>query len=622
MKRLLVLALVAIVSRSAAAESTVTFTRDVAPILYAHCATCHQPDGAAPFSLLTYADARQRARLIARVTRSRYMPPWQPDNDGFAGDRRLTEAQTATLEGWVVEGAVEGDADDLPPPPRLAAGWQSGQPDLVLTLPSYVVRADGPDVFRNFVVAVPGAATRFVRGLELRPGTRAVHHANIRVDPTAASRRLDEADPEPGYEGVILKSADFPDGHFLGWTPGQAPPLAADDMAWKLDSGSDFVVQLHIRPTGKPERIQPSIGLYFAAAAPSRTPSIVRLGRQNLDIAAGADRVPVTDSFTLPVDVEVRAIQPHAHYRAREMEATATLPSGAQRPLIAIRHWDFNWQDQYRYREPFWLPAGTRIDMAYVFDNSAANPRNPDHPPQRVSWGWRSSDEMADVWIQMMTRSDEDRARLAASSRRKMAAEDVIGCETIIGREPDYAAVRNDAAALYLEIGRPEDALRHFEAVRRLQPESAVARYNVGVAFEALHRNADAAREYEAAVRLDPRYSAAHNNLGNMRLAERRLDEAMREYERAVESGPSNAEAHNNLGAVRVAAGNAPAAIEPLETAVRVRFTYPEAHFNLARAYAAVGRAADANHEAAIAEAQAVAEGKTELAARIRELRR
>ena len=621
MKRLLALAIVWIAAPPPAAEPAVTFTRDVAPILYARCAPCHQPGGAAPFSLLAYADARQRARLIARVTRSRYMPPWKPENDGFAGDRRLTEAQIATLARWADSGALDGDTADLPPPPRIASGWQSGQPDLVVTLASYLVPADGPDLFRNFVVAVPGTGTRLVRGLEFRPGSPAVHHANIRVDPTPASRHLDEADPEPGYEGVILRSADYPDGHFLGWTPGQAPPLAAD-MAWTLDAGSDLVVQLHIRPTGRSERIQPSIGLYFTSTAPARTPSIVRLGRQDVDIPAGADRFPVTDSFTLPVDVQVRAIQPHAHYRARTLEATATLPSGERRPLITIGHWDFNWQDQYRYAEPFWLPAGTRLDMAYVFDNSDANPRNPDHPPRRVSWGWRSSDEMADVWIQMLTRSEDDRASLAAAGRRKMAAEDAIGCETIIARDPDYAAVRNDAAALYLELGRPDAALRHFEAVRALQPQSAVARYNVGVALEALGRNDEAAREYEAAIRLDPRYSVAHNNLGNIRLAERRLDDARREYERAVESGPSNAEAHNNLGAVLLATGGAAAAIEPLETAVRLRSVYPEAHFNLARAYATAGRGADAAREAAIAEEQAIAAGKSELAARIRELRR
>src|SRR5262249_48163606 len=173
------------------------------------------------------------------------------------------------------------------------------QPDLIVTLPAYEVAAGGPDVFRNFVVAIPGERARFVRGLEFRPGSPAVHHANIRIDPTPASRELDAADPAPGYEGVILKSADYPDGHFLGWTPGQAPPLGDDEMAWRLEAGSDFVVQLHLRPTGKPERIQPSIGVYFTAAAPSRTPSIVRLGRQDPHFPARPHHLLVTDPLPL-----------------------------------------------------------------------------------------------------------------------------------------------------------------------------------------------------------------------------------------------------------------------------------------------------------------------------------
>ena len=157
-----------------------------------------------------------------------------------------------------------------------------------MTLPEYTLRAGGTDVFRNFVVTVPGAGRRYVRGMEFRPGSRAVHHANIRVDPTLASRRLDEADPEPGYEGMILRSADYPDGHFLGWTPGQAPPLASNDLAWRLEAGEDLVVQLHLQPTGKTEHVRPAIGLYFSDAQPARTPAIVRLGRQNLDIPPGA----------------------------------------------------------------------------------------------------------------------------------------------------------------------------------------------------------------------------------------------------------------------------------------------------------------------------------------------
>jgi len=559
------------------------------------------------------------------VAARRYMPPWKPEPGygEFVGERRLSDEQIATLSDWAGAGQLEGNASDLPAPPRFSAGWQLGEPDLVVTLPEYTLRADGTDVFRNFVIAVPGSVSglerRYVRALEFRPGNRAVHHANIRIDPTRASRRLDEADPEPGYEGVILHSADYPDGHFLGWTPGQTPPPGPNALAWRLDPEDDFVVQLHLQPTGKPERIAPSIGLYFTRDPPIRTPAILRLGRQNLDIPAGARDFRVVDRYVLPVDAEIRAIQPHAHSRAKVVGAAALLPDGTRRPLILIRNWDFNWQDQYRYAAPFWVPAGTTLEMEYVFDNSDANPRNPSHPPGRVSWGWRSSDEMADVWIQVMTRTESDRVRLTGDVRRKMAAEDAIGCEVLITRQPEHADLRNDAASLYLELGQPQEALRHFEVVARLQSQSAPAHYNVGVALEASGKPAEAARQYETAVRLDPSYSLAHNNLGSLRLADGRLDEARREYERAVESGPNNAEAHNNLGAVLLATGASAAARPHLERAVALRPVYPEAHFNLARAYASTRQMEAAIRAATLAEAQAREAAKSDLLARIQE---
>jgi tetratricopeptide (TPR) repeat protein len=391
------------------------------------------------------------------------------------------------------------------------------------------------------------------------------------------------------------------------------------DLAWRLEAGADLVVQLHMQPTGKPERIRPSIALYFTPDAPSRTPAIVRLGRQNLDIPVGASTHRVTDAYVLPVDAELRAIQPHAHYRARSVEVWATEPGGVRRPLIRIRDWDFNWQDQYRYAAPFWVVAGTTIEMTYLFDNSDANPRNPDKPAVRAGWGWRSSDEMADVWIQLMTRTEPDRERLARDIRHKMAVEDAVGCEALIAREPDYADLRNDAASLYMELGLPELALRHFTAVSRLQPQSAVAHYNVGVALEASGRNAEAAREYEAALRLDPDYSVAHNNLGTLRLTEGRLEDARRQYEQAVASAPANAEAQNNFGATLLGSGDAAAALAHLRDAIRLRPVYAEAHFNLARAYAMLNRMSDAIQAATVAEAQAVAAGKTALTAKIRE---
>ncbi len=599
-----------------------TFTRDVAPILVSQCASCHHPDGPAPFTLITYADARRRAAQIVAVTGTRTMPPWKPEPEpnGFLDARRLTDEQIRTLAQWVRDGTPEGSASDLPAVPLWTSGWQLGEPDLIVQLPDYVVPPGGADVFRNFVVSVPAAARRYVRGLEFRPGNRAVHHANIRVDQTSASRRLDEADPAPGYEGAILRSADFPDGHFLGWTPGQITPLAPPGLAWQLDPGSDLVVQLHLQPTGKAEHIQPSIAFYFTADPPARIPTMVRLGRQNLDIAAGAAAHRVSDAYVLPVDVEVHAIQPHAHYRARRVLVRATRPDGSRVTLIRIERWDFNWQDQYRYAAPFWLPAGTTIEMEYVFDNSAANAQNPQHPPQRVPWGWRSSDEMADVWIQVMTRSEPDRNRLAPDVRRKMAVEDAVGCETLIAREPEYAALRDDAAALYMELRQPQRALTHFQVVERLQPVSARARYNVAVALDALGRVSDATKEYQEAIRLDPDYSVAHNNLGSLLFAEQRIDEARAHFERAVAANPSNAEAQNNLGAVLLASGQGPAARAALQRAVALRPTYPEAHFNLARIAVLDDRRDDALREAAVAEAQAMAAGKTDLVEQIRAL--
>src|SRR3954467_4333269 len=552
------------------------------------------------------------------------MPPWKPEPDGprLLNDRRLTRAQIDSFERWLRDGTPEGPASDLPPAPVWPSAWQLGAPDLVVDLPEYVVPAGGADVFRNFVVAVPGGAARYVRGLELRPGNRAVHHANIRIDPTRASRQLDDADPTPGYDGAILKTADYPDGHFLGWTPGQITPLAPPGLAWRLDAGSDLVVQLHLQPTGKGGRIRPSIALYFTADAPQRTPTMVRLGRQKLEIPAGAAAHRVVDRYVLPVDVEVHAIQPHAHYRARGVTVSATRPDGTRAGLLRIERWDFNWQDQYRYAAPFWLPAGTAIEMEYVFDNSDANPRNPGHPATPVSWGWRSSDEMADVWIQVMTRSEADRARLAPDIRRKMAAEDAIGCEVLIAREPEYAALRNDAAALYMELGQPEQALTHFRAVERLQPASARAHYNVAVALEALGRGDAAMLGYQAAIRLDPEYSSAHNNLGSLLLTARRLDEARAEFEHAVAADPANTEAQNNLGAALLASGSRPAARAALDRAIALRPEYAEAHFNLARLDALEGRRDEALSEAAIAEGQAVAAGKMALRDQIQELRR
>src|ERR1700737_2529301 len=234
----------------------VTFDKDIAPLLFSRCGGCHHPEGSAPFSLLTYRAARQHATQMALVTKSRLMPPWkaEPGYGEFVGLHPLSDAEIDLIQRWVDAGAPEGNPRDLPSAPHWNAGWQLGKPDLVVTFSQpYILPADGPDVSRVFVLPLPVDRLRYVRGIEFRPGNPRVPHANIRIAPPPASRQLDEQDPAPGYDGIILRSAVYPDGHFLGWTPGQAAPLLPTGLAWRLQPNSDLVVQMHMVPSGKPE---------------------------------------------------------------------------------------------------------------------------------------------------------------------------------------------------------------------------------------------------------------------------------------------------------------------------------------------------------------------------------
>ena len=529
----------------------VTFAADIAPILADKCASCHRPDGPAPFSLLTYADARQRASLIAAVTARRFMPPYKAVSDvgSFEGQKRLSDEEIAAIRQWVADGVPEGEP--IPPTParREKAGWQLGTPDIVVTTDDpFVLQAEPTDVFRIFVIRVPIPATKFVTGIEFRPGNaRVVHHANIRLDPTSGSRDLDARDPVPGYDGLLARSAVYPDGHFLGWTPGQIAPLVANDLAWRLDPGTDLVVQLHMQPSGTVELVQPSIAFFFGDAPATRTPTILRLGSQGIDMAPGESRYVIRDSYVLPVDVELHALQPHAHYRLREARGTATLPDGTSRSLISIDNWDFRWQHVYRFTQPIALPKGTRVAMEYRYDNSADNPRNPQLPPQRVFWGQRSFDEMGDLWFQVVTRSPADRQLLNGQILAKMTGEDIVGYETMLRSNPRDAELHDDVALLYLSLGKADAAVVHFAASAQMRPADAAAHFNLGTALSVVGRLDDAVRSYQRALQLRPGYAAAHNNLGTVLATQRKLPEALGHFREAIKDDPSNAQAHRNL---------------------------------------------------------------------------
>ncbi|MGH9723295.1 MAG: redoxin domain-containing protein [Bryobacteraceae bacterium] len=396
-------------------DTSVTFNRHVAPILFRHCAGCHRPGQAAPFPLLSYRDAAPRASLIAHVTAKGLMPPWKPapGPPHFDGERRLTTAEIATLDRWARAGASEGDTRDLASPPQFREGWQLGPPDAVIEMPEpFAVAPDGPDVYRCFVLPSPVDGDRYVRAFEFRPGSRrAVHHALVFADRSGTARKRDAAEPGPGYNCFGVPGF-LPSASFGGWAPGTSARGFPEGVSVSLQKGADIVVQIHYHPTGKPEADRSAVALYFSAQPPTRRLMDVALGSRQIDIPPGDANYRVKDHFTLPVSVGAVGIIPHAHYICREMRAAAILPSGKRQTLLTITGWDFNWQEQYRYREPILLPAGTRVEMEFIYDNSDRNPRNPSAPPRRVGWGGDSTDEMAGLHLQVIPTRAQDAEEL------------------------------------------------------------------------------------------------------------------------------------------------------------------------------------------------------------------
>ncbi|MBY0588171.1 ascorbate-dependent monooxygenase [bacterium] len=402
------------------AGEKVTFHKDVAPILYQHCATCHREGEVAPFSLLTYQDAAKRAEWLAENVSQRRMPPWKAEQDfgHFQGERRLTPAEIDTLVRWSKNGAPEGDAKDAPPTPTFASGWGLGEPDLILEAPHDVaVPADGPDIFHHWIIDLKEAAGREVSAVEFRPGNpRVVHHAVVLLDPSGLGRSKDALTPEPGYlttggPGVSLS------GIMTIWAPGVAARHLPEHVAIAMPEKGDIVVQLHLHPSGKAETDRSRIGIYFSKKPAERhimsRPFL--FGPVTIDLPAGNKNYPVETSLKLPVDLWLTAVLPHMHLLGKEMKVTATLADGKDVPLIWIRDWDFNWQDQYVYREPVHLPAGTVVKVSATYDNSADNPANPRQPPGRVLFGEETNDEMCLAIFQAYAQKPEDAERVRRS---------------------------------------------------------------------------------------------------------------------------------------------------------------------------------------------------------------
>ena len=316
-----------------------------------------------------------------------------------------------SIGDWARNGAPEGDPGrNRRRPSLLPDGRRANRTPCSPLAGAFAVPADGRDVFQCFVIPLNFTADRYVNTVEFHPGNpRIVHHALFFLDTSGERQAAGCRDPEPGYPcfgGPRIEPA----GGLGGWAPGATPRPLPAGVALTVKKGADLVMQIHYHPSGKPETDQSSIGLTFGDQ-PQKGLAGMLVGTRKIDLSPGGAHQEVTDWALVPGDIDLIGITPHAHLLCKDMKVNARLPDGKVEPLIWIKDWDFNWQGQYRYAEPVHLPKGTRIEMRYVYDNSTANPHNPSNPPQRVTYGEQTTNEMALLFLQAVLPRPEDAAR-------------------------------------------------------------------------------------------------------------------------------------------------------------------------------------------------------------------
>jgi peroxiredoxin len=392
---------------ASASGGEVTYYRDVLPILQNHCQECHRPGEVGPFPLMTFRQAANWADDIKEYTRQRKMPPWKPvDSLPLHDERKLTEREIATLAAWADAGAPAGDPASAPPPRRFPEGWQLGTPDLVLTVEDdFMLGPAGSDLYRCFVLPTGLNEDRDVVAMEVRPGNRrVVHHAVPVVDCSRQGRKLEargwrsqeKEDSGPGYSlplGLSFLPGFVPDGALGHWTPGTVVRRLPEGAGFRLPRGSDIVLQVHYHRNGRVEKDRTSVGLYFTPRPAARRLQAMVVPAHFLFLPT-AERYRVAGSAWVRQDCHIHAVMPHMHLLGREIKVTMTPPKGMPRTLVAIRDWDFYWQETYYFQEAVAVKAGTRFDVEGVYDNSARNPRNPNRPPETVYFGLETTDEM------------------------------------------------------------------------------------------------------------------------------------------------------------------------------------------------------------------------------------
>lgn len=391
-----------------------TYAGVVASILQKNCQECHRRGQVGPFALETYEQARKRADDIASIVVERKMPPWKPDphvGPGFKSDRSLSSDEIATLAAWAEAGAPEGDPKLVPPAPEFSDSWALGTPDLVLELDEdFAIPASGEDLYRCFVLPTRLPEDVYISAIEYRPGNRrVVHHMLGYVDVSGEGRKKDQADPGQGYSCFSGPGVEI-DGDLGGWAPGNEPSHLPEGIGRSLPKGADVVLQIHYHPSGKPETDHSRIGLHFSKKPVRQTLHWSAAIKLDLKIPANDGNYKAEAFWPVPLDLEAWAVTPHMHLLGKSMRMSLKFPDGRTQDLIKIGDWDFGWQNTYFFKQPITLPKGTVLHVTGYFDNSAANPRNPNSPPKVVRWGEATTDEMCIGFI-AVTKKGQDLTR-------------------------------------------------------------------------------------------------------------------------------------------------------------------------------------------------------------------
>lgn len=386
-------------SASGPSKSTVTFTKDVAPILYNRCIECHRAGEIAPMSLMTYQETRPWAKSIKQRVVERSMPPWSadPHYGKFSNDPSLSQKEIETIVAWVDAGSPKGDDKDMPAAPKFVEGWTIGKPDVVLSMSeAHAIPADGTVPYLYFTIPTGFKEDKWVQAMEIRPGNRSVVHHVIAFAQEAGA----------GRKGAVSESQQGR-GQLGGITPNKTGIVFAPGTARLIKAGSNIVFQMHYTTNGEATTDRTSIGLVFAKDAPTKTVVTGNALNARFVIPPGAESHEVKSSKTFNEDVHLTSFMPHMHFRGRDFVYTAVYPDGRSEVLLNVPKYDFNWQLTYVLDKPIALPKGTKLDCVAHFDNSTKNKFNPD-PTKEVRWGDQTWEEMMIGWFSY-TRDSEQR---------------------------------------------------------------------------------------------------------------------------------------------------------------------------------------------------------------------